>query len=228
MIGAHDLLTRELYSVADASRITRIPATTVRWWLNGRDHHRPVIRDEHEAELDVRWGDILSLFFLAQLRDEGVELNSIRDFVHRKRAQSGSQVPLVTEAVYANGSKLATAMEGGFEDTTGHVWDEAKFIAPYLRRIAFDEEGFAQAIAPSFGHPRVLLHPLIRFGAPQINGYSTEPLADMVAAELRVHPSLERAEVERNLARMYSMPVNDLREAVQFEAEYMERVALAA
>lgn len=232
MLSELDLLTRELYTIADAARITRVPETTVAWWLKGRDHHEPVLRSKSEADLRVRWGDLVSISFLAQLRQTGVRLQSIRDYVLRMRETTSQAFPLARRDVLTNGPNLAWKVEDGFEDTTGHVFDEAKYLTPFLRRIEFDSGGIALVMTPSREHPRVKVHPLLHFGAPQIDGFSTKPLADVVRADLaairRARGDVDVPEVEREIARDYGIPVAGLREAVDFETNYMEAMSVAA
>lgn len=69
----------------------------MRWWCKGRGHHDPAIRDRLHADFDVRWGDLLSLFFLAQLREHGVDLDSIRNYVDRMQRESEDLYPLAPE-----------------------------------------------------------------------------------------------------------------------------------
>lgn len=232
MLSELDLLTRELHTIADAARITRVPETTVAWWLKGRDHYDPVLRDRDEADLDVRWGDLVSITFLAQLRDRGVRLQSIRDYVSHMRETTSLAFPLARREVLTNGPNLAWKVEDGFEDTTGHVFDEAKYITPFLRRIDFNSEGIALVMTPSRAHPHVKVHPLLHFGAPQIDGFSTKPLADVVRADIaaihRARGEVDVPSVEREIARDYGMPVAALREAVDFESNHMERTPIAA
>lgn len=227
MIGAHDLLNRELYTLADASRITGIPASTVSWWCRGRGHHKPAVRDTAHAELDVRWGDLVSLFYLKQLRDLDVDLDSIRNFVTDMHESSESAFPLATIDVYTNGAKVAWKVADGFEDTTGHVFSEAMHVDPFVRRVDFDDEGIVAALRPSDRHPNVQVAALVRLGAPQIDGFSTKPLADVFyadfAAAKRAGRPVDRAELERGVARDHGLRVAQLREAVSFEDEIRQR-----
>ena len=38
------VIDRELYTIPEAARILRMPASTLRWWLEGKRGHQPVIR----------------------------------------------------------------------------------------------------------------------------------------------------------------------------------------
>ena len=81
-------LDRKIYTVADASKILRVPGSTLRWWLEGKTtrgkKYPPVIRTAPTGDFTLTWAEFVESGLLCQYRRElHVRLHEIRTFIDR-------------------------------------------------------------------------------------------------------------------------------------------------
>jgi hypothetical protein len=83
-----EVLQIELYTIAEAARLLRVPASTLRWWLEGRDEYPPVIRPEPTGSGTVTWGEFVEAGFLRG------SLQRLRPVIDKLREDFGVPYPL--------------------------------------------------------------------------------------------------------------------------------------
>jgi hypothetical protein len=84
------VLDREMFSEAEASRLLRVPQSTLHWWLDGgtyrNRHYRPVIRFEATGGRSVTWAEFVEAGLLREYRrTHGVALSELRTVIDRLR-----------------------------------------------------------------------------------------------------------------------------------------------
>ncbi|MDR0432273.1 MAG: hypothetical protein LBH48_03050, partial [Bifidobacteriaceae bacterium] len=87
------LLDRPMYTYAGTDRLLHLPPGTARRWLNGYVRlgrfYDPVLRAEPlEADV-VTWGEAVETRLLAEYRDKGASMVSLRPAVELLRAEFG-------------------------------------------------------------------------------------------------------------------------------------------
>jgi hypothetical protein len=93
------VLDREMFSEAEASRLLRVPQSTLHWWLEGGTYrnrrYRPVIRLEPRGERSVTWAEFVESGLLREhRRTHGVALSELRTVIDRLRDEYGTPYPL--------------------------------------------------------------------------------------------------------------------------------------
>lgn len=94
-----DVLERDLYTVKQASRLLRIPPSTLDWWLEGGKRHNkmhdPVLREAPTGSKVLTWGEFVEARWLRTYRrDLGVSLGHLRRFITLLRDEFGVPYPL--------------------------------------------------------------------------------------------------------------------------------------
>jgi hypothetical protein len=97
------VLDREMFSEAEASRILRVPQSTLHWWLNGgrygNRNYRPVIRTEPTGGRSVTWAEFVEAGLLREYRrTHEVALSELRIVIDRLRDEYGVPIPWRTTA----------------------------------------------------------------------------------------------------------------------------------
>ncbi len=214
------VLDRELYSVGYAARILGLPASTLRWWLDGRDSYPPVIRQQPTGSSVVTWGEFVEAGFLrAYRRHKGVSLQRIRLFVDHLRDSFGVPYPLAHyQPFVAEGPRLVVEAQAA----AGIQPDEAIFIeaatGQLVMRGPFEEfvdkvdfakggERWAERLHPEGRRSPVVIDPEFSFGAPTVGGVRTETLAEMI----------EAGEDQDEIAEHFGLSPAQVRAAVVFE-----------
>ena len=87
------LVNREMYSIKEAAHLLDIRPATLRWWLEGRDHHPPVLRTEPSGSPNVTWGEFVEARFLREYRKHR-SLQRLRPVIERLRQEFGVEHPL--------------------------------------------------------------------------------------------------------------------------------------
>ena len=189
--SAPDRFAAPLYTVAEAARYLAVPRSTLQSWTHGyrrRDEgggevvgapvvtafpsqgpHRPVIPYVGLAEGLV----------LTAIRRAGVPLQRIRPAVLRLTEELGYEHVLASRRLYTDGAEVLFDYADSGEDPVAaqavrelvvvrngqRVFTDA--VAAYLRRVDFDEDGFARLIRlPAYEVAEVVVDPRRGFGQP--------------------------------------------------------------
>lgn len=183
------LLDRKVYGLSEAADLAGLATSTLRNWLLGYERkgrlYLPVLRNDNNADTEVSWGEFIEAVMLKTLRgDHNVTLHELRVFCHSLRTQEGEPYPLAMRDVLLNGSKLLYPLRLAEADVL--IDDQGQVLTEPAIRLFVDRvrwEGDAPvSYNPDTEHPLVEVNPLVRFGAPQVYGVSTEAVYELHAA----------------------------------------------
>jgi uncharacterized protein (DUF433 family) len=216
------VLEREMFSEAEASRLLRVPQSTLHWWLDGGTYrnrrYRPVIRMEPTSGRSVTWAEFVEAGLLREYRrTHGVALSELRTVIDRLREAYGTPYPLAHHRPFV----------GPGRELLLEVQQEARLDAELcLVAVANDQlvltpavEAFVQRVEwaediPVSWRPHndplspVRMAPDVRFGNPAIKGVSTEVLWEHVE---------EAGEDLDEVADAFGLDVDDVRWALAYE-----------
>jgi uncharacterized protein (DUF433 family) len=212
-------LERPMYALPEAARLLRVPTSTLRWWLEGRGDHPPVLRPEPTGSTDVTWGEFIEAGLLREYRDRKVPLQRLRPVIEILRERFDIPYPLAhfrpfigvgrrllfeAQQVADLPSKLGLVLElvGG-----QMVLDSR--VDAFLHRVDFsdDELQLAQRLHPDGRRSPVVIDPTRSFGAPTLRGIRTDALAELV----------EAGEPPELVAEEYGLTPDELKAALAYE-----------
>lgn len=215
------VLDREMFSEAEASRLLRVPQSTLHWWLDGgtyrNRHYRPVIRFEATGGRSVTWAEFVEAGLLREYRrTHGVALSELRTVIDRLRDEYGSPYPLAHHRPFVGPGRellLEVQEEAGLdaELCLVAVANNQLLLTPVAESFVQRVE-WAEDIAVSW-RPHddplspVRMAPDVRFGKPAIKGISTEALWEHV----------ESGEDLAEVAEAFDLDVDDVRWALAYE-----------
>ena len=216
-----DVLNRELYTIAEAARLLRLPKSTLRWWLEGRDQYPPVVRPEPTASGKVTWGEFVEAGFLREYRRSS-SLQQLRPVIDKLRDSFGVLYPLAYFKPFV-GPGLQLTLEAQqsaqlpedltivYEIMTGQLV-LAYHAQEFVERVDFalSEEQWAQRMYPAGRESPVVIDPEFSFGAPSIRGIKTFALAELV----------EAGEPAEAVAEDFSLQLAEVKAAVSYEWQY--------
>jgi uncharacterized protein (DUF433 family) len=189
--GAPDRFRAPLYTVPEAARYLDVPATTLTTWTHGytrRSVGRPeVIGAPVLTALPTRGArrPVIPFIGLAEglvltaMRSSGVPLQRIRPALAQLKEQFGLQHALASKRLYTDGAEVLFdyAETGDDPDAASaarelvvvrngqHVFNE--IVQAYLRRLDFDDDGYAKLIhLPAYDPAEVVVDPGRGFGQP--------------------------------------------------------------
>lgn len=216
-----EVLDRELYTVGEAARLLRVPASTLRWWLEGRDQYAPVIRPEPTGGGAVTWGEFVEAGFLREYR-KSRSLQRLRPVIDKLRESFGVPYPLAHFKPFV-GPGLQLTLEAqrsaGLPEDLTIVYEimTGQLVLAYpardfVRRVDFAESGeqWAQRIHPAGRGSPVVIDPGFSFGAPTIRGIKTGAIAELV----------EAGEPPEAVAGDFALDLIEVKAAVSYEWQY--------
>jgi uncharacterized protein (DUF433 family) len=212
-------LERPTYSLSEASRLLRVPTSTLRWWLEGRRNYPPVLRLEPTGSTDVTWGEFVEAGLLREYRDRDVPLQRLRPVIEILRERFEIPYPLahfrpfvgvgrqlLFEAQQVTG--LPAELGIVLELVGGQMVLDSR-VEAFLHRIDFsdDEVQFAERIHPDGRTSPVVIDPTRSFGSPTLRGIRTDALAELV----------EAGEPPELIAEEYGLTPEELKAALAYE-----------
>lgn len=222
----HRLVGVGLYSVSEASRLTRIDARSIRRWLKGYDYvakgeprHSPPLwqpdLDDADDGLEITFRDLIELRFIGAFVDLGLSLQTIRACLELARDCFHSDRPFSTGRFRTDGKRLF--LQGDI------VGDDPVLIDLKKRQYVFNEvvqrtfkdldlnEDVVARWRPFRGKESIVIDPKRSFGQPIASafGVPTVVLADAFKAE----QSLAR------VAAIYEVDRSVVSDAVKFHEE---------
>jgi uncharacterized protein (DUF433 family) len=211
------VLDRELYTVPEAARILKVPPSTLRWWLDGRQHHPPVLRASRTDSPNVTWGEFVEAGFVREYRRRDVKLQRLREFIESMREKLGTPYPLAHSRPFVGAGPrlmLEAQEEAGlavpivFEYGTGQIVMDG-LIKGFVEKVDFSHEGsrWAERIHPLGRKSPVVIDPALAFGSPNVQGVRTSVIAELVSA----------GEPEEEVASDFGLSVTAVRQAAAFE-----------
>lgn len=200
-VAVPSLLDRPMYEYTQAAHLLRVPASTLRWWLEGRAHHLPVLRERAQGNTVLTWGEFVEARHLAAYRrDFRVSLQHIRAFIDHLRQTTSTRYPLATERPWIgpgrrlllsaqNDTKLEPELWSVFEPATGQV-----MLTPagqsFLDVVEFDDDvngdgdddRIVRRLRPAGQLSPVVIDPRRRGGLASVSGISTSVIREAVDA----------------------------------------------
>jgi uncharacterized protein (DUF433 family) len=223
-----NLIGRGLYTLTEASRLSRVPYDRIVRWTRGyrfrlgkRWHTSPpVIAAANRSEdgqpfLDFR--DLIELRFLEALRNRGISMPAIRIAAERAREAFMTDRPFSTRRFKTDGRSILAEVPDEFgEDALWNLvrdqYELRELIAPLLTGLEYDEADEPSRWWPLTRKGLVVVDPARRFGAPIIAKYGipTRILWHAVDAEGSIQAAAE----------WYEVDARSVKAALAFEREY--------
>lgn len=188
-------LERPMYALPEAARLLRVPSSTLRWWLEGRDDYPPVLRPEPTGSTEeVTWGEFVEAGLLREYRDRKVPLQRLRPVIEILRERFDIPYPLAHFPPFVGVGRrllfeaqqvadLPAEMGLVLELVGGQMVLDSRVDA-FLHRIDFseDELQLAERLYPDGRKSPVVIDPTRSCGAPTLRGIRTDALAELVEA----------------------------------------------
>ncbi|HEX3861473.1 MAG TPA: hypothetical protein VHY35_07250 [Stellaceae bacterium] len=223
-----DVIGIGIYSVPQASRLTRVSPSRIRRWLRGYEYQRGADRrrsapvwhaqlPQEDGAVALGFLDLMEIRFVDAFVEAGLSLRKIRQAAKLATALVGAAHPFSTQKFHTDGKRVFAELEHeGREEKTLYDIERNQFgiydviLPSLLAGVEFDNEGQAARWRPEPSTlPFVIVDPLRQFGQPIVveGGVQTAVLADAVKAE----GSIEA------VARWYELPKEAVEQAVLFE-----------
>lgn len=212
------------YTVPDAARLLRVPASSIRRWLggysykykNGTKQSAPLwvpdlLNCDNELELSFR--DLIELRFVNGFVVAGIGLLTIRHCLDYARDLVSDQRPFSTQRFQTDGRTIfLDSVQNNGESELLDLKKRQYAIKEAIERTFKDLDIEDNAVArwrPFKGKDSIVIDPRRAFGQPIAAAYGvpTIALADAVKAE----GSIDR------VARLYEVSISVVKDAVNFE-----------
>jgi uncharacterized protein (DUF433 family) len=212
------LLDRPVYTFPEVDRLLGLHSGTSRRWIDGyvreAKYYPPVVREESTGSDVVTWGEFVETRLLSEYRNTGVPMLRMRPAVEILRREFGPY-PLARSKPFTDSQDLILMVqdESALDRRmrfvvvrTGQIVLSEE-MARYLEHVSFDDDDAPTAVHPLGNEVPVAIDPLVRGGAPMVNGVPTEVLA-----------SLHRGgDSIADLARWYDLSEADVGAAITYE-----------
>ncbi len=222
-VTSSQLLGAGIYTVPEASRLTRVSAARIRRWLKGYDfkskkerhHSNPVWTGQFEAiddKLAVGFKDLMEIRFVRAFLEQGVSWKTMRDAHLAAKAKLGTDHPFCAHKFATEGRAILLQQGQVSGDTcliniTNDQHEFEQIVAPFLRELEFDHG--VTRWWPLGRKRQVVIDPVRNLGQPTVNrsGVPTQILARSV----KTNGSVE------SVARWFEVAPEEVRDAVEFE-----------
>lgn len=239
--------SRGIYPLSEAARLAQLPAQTARRWSVGyafsyRGETRrsagvvALAMPPIGKQVDLTFAEMLTLRLVKGFKDAGLSLRTIKLVAQAAARDFGTPTPFVTRRFRTDGRRVFLELRGQAEAI------EKTEIAPRDRElieVLSGQRQFADVVEPSLyakvewtddiatrwwplGTDRaVVLDPAVMFGAPRVreSRLSTADLAAAVRAEGGGEAAIAA------VAEWYDLPAAEVRDALEFETEWLRRAA---
>lgn len=219
------LISSGIYSVHVAARLLDIAPNRLRFWVSGRRNMQapPIVQSEIEPvdhQVALSFLNLIEIKFINAFSKYGVAVRSIRYMAEEAKRVLRHPHPFATEMIFrTDGRKIfiETAEKTDdrkLYDLKGKNWGFYEVLMDALKKdVVYGPSGVAAAWYPRRERaPNVMLHPKVAFGQPALakSGVPVEALYDAYRAE---------GEDAESVARWFEVPVDDVREAVEFQVQ---------
>lgn len=168
-----------LYTYAAVARTIKVPYSTVRWWVKGRNtEYDPVIRAESDGLLS--FSDLLELYVVKVLRNRRITLSAVRRAVDYAEQQGIRRVLLSenlttsqreifleglteTVALSRSGERALHGILDGLMQRIDRSDRDAPVLHPEYKGEQLLESGYPVSVSP-----------VVAFGAPTVTGRGME------------------------------------------------------
>jgi uncharacterized protein (DUF433 family) len=222
-VSTTQLVGAGIYTVPEASRLTRVSAARIRRWLKGYDfksqkarhHSNPVWAGQFGAmsdKLAVGFKDLMEIRFVRAFLEKGVNWKTMRAAHIAAKAKLGTDHPFCDHRFATEGRAilLHEAQASGDTCLTNITTDQREFtqiVTPFLKDLEFDDG--VTRWWPLGRKRQVVVDPVRNLGQPTVNrsGVPTRVLAHSVKA----NGSIE------SVARWFEVAPEEVHDAVEFE-----------
>lgn len=221
------LLSRPLYPLPEAARLSHIPLTTLKRWLFG--HHRrdargievvdpPVLRTETDARAEeTTWGEFIEALYLRAYRNLTIPLPKLRRIVDELRDEKGTPYPLATQDLLIHGREVFRRIAGDLVSAPGRQGAMEETVVGRLKKLQleFSQDGYAIVWMPE---PLIRVEPEVSFGLPVVeSGIRTEI----------IYEAFHAGDSVADLSRAHDIPSEEVEAAIRFEQRLTGRTAAA-
>jgi uncharacterized protein (DUF433 family) len=225
------VLDSELYTVADAARLLRLPTRTLKNWLEGNtmrgERYPPVIRADGGGGDLLTWGEFVEAAFLTEYRRvRDVPLQHLRPVIDDLRERYGVPYPLAHYRPYVADRELVISLpEAASGSTNGAplvVHRKGQLVLgaavdAFLDKVEF-EDGIARRLRPDGKESPVTIDPEVAFGIPVVRAVRTEVL----------HELFDAGDSVDFIAETYELPKTAVEAAIRFETRREPRTSTVA
>lgn len=222
--AATDIRDRPAYTVADAARYLRLPATTLRAWTSGRTYKRrdgqhksaPLIQVPDRRNGLLSFSNLVEAHVLRALRvTHGVSAPDVRKALHYAERELGMKHLLLSQLLRVGGKELLLDRYGELISLSqpGQLVMR-RVVEAYLSRIEWDENNLPVRLYPMVEAPvpmksQIAIDPRIAFGRPMIarRAISTAAIVSRLAA----------GESAADLAEDYDLREEEVLDAATYE-----------
>jgi uncharacterized protein (DUF433 family) len=212
------VLTRSLYSYAEADRIAGVSRGTSKRWLKGYKYWysdvervQPPVSPNSGNEGGVSFIDLIEVAATDKLRSRGFSLRKIRQINEFCQVSLKSDRPLVTETFRFRGRDIFVQISNGYLMNVGRqrgmqAWGEV--LDPFLETLDYRDHIVSRWWPLGRDEP-VVVDPDYGFGVPVIagTGVRTESIAERARAE----------EPVEEIAHDFSVEVYQVEAALRYE-----------
>lgn len=213
-----------IYGIADAVRLTGIPASRIRRWMSGYSYthegqkHRsaPIWNrglPEIEHAFALSFLDLMEIRFADAFIKHGVGLHTVRRAVTRAEELFGQSHPFCDPRFQTDGQTIFVELsnEIGDSELLDLVKSQYAFkqvLRPYLKNVEYDD-GTLVRWWPTGNDKGVVIDPQRSFGKPIVDscGIPTDILK----------MAYEREKSADIVAKWYDITAREVRDAVRFE-----------
>ena len=221
------ILGSGIYTIPEASRLTRVSPARIRRWLKGynfktkkeRHHSKPVWTGQLEpleGKIAVGFRDLMEIRFVKAFIEAGVSWRTMRLAHEAAKLKLNSDHPFCMYTFATDGREilLGQAQSTGdlcLIDITNDQHEFEKIVTPFLKELDF-KQGYTRWW-PLGKQRAVVLDPVRNLGQPTVAmaGIPTRVLARSVKAN--------GGSVEL-VARWYEVTADEVRDALEFETGF--------
>ena len=212
------MIGQGMYTIAEASRLTKMHPSRVRSWFKGRsneDNPHPLFRSDYspvEDDYAISFFDLIDVRMAGYFRNYGVSMREVRNAYNVLSGMLDMRHAFCHSALYTDGKKIFVDV---VKDTGNEILREVTtsqqfflYIKEHLSRIEYSQEtNLAKLWRIDDG---VVVNPVISFGKPTIEGTGT--LTYIIASQYQAN-----GQDKELVADLYDITEKDVMHAVDFE-----------
>lgn len=213
-----------IYSVPEAARLTRVPATSIHRWVRGYKYRvsdrecesHPVWHPQIEpldGAISIGFRDLMEIRFVDAFRDAGVSWTMLRRAAQKAADEFQTSHPFSERRFRTDGKSIFVELweEDRSRELRDLVRDQYAFgriLSPFLKDIEFENDEPRRWWPDGFKR-RIVVDPTRSFGQPIVDreGVPTSVLYGAFQAE----------NDEDMVARWFEVTLDSVRRAIEFE-----------
>jgi uncharacterized protein (DUF433 family) len=223
-VESSNFLGAGIYTIPEASRLTRVSATRIRRWMKGYDfktkkerhHSKPVWTGQFEpldGKIAVGFRDLMEIRFVKAFIDAGVSWKTMRLAHQAAKAKLDSDHPFCTHKFATDGREILleqaqASSDACLVDITNNQREFKKIVTPFLKELEFDH-GYTRWW-PMGRSRSVVLDPVRNLGQPTVVGAGVP--TRVLARSVKTNGSVE------SVAHWFEVTPEEVNDAVEFEA----------